>query len=429
MLRHLGPGLIVTAAIVGSGELIVTPKLGADVGFRLLWFIVLGCMVKVLVQVELGRFAVSRGLTTLEAMNLMPGPRLRVSWLLWLWLFMYVALVFQVAGIVGGVAQVFGIGGARLPSQFWAVLVAVSCAALLMSGRYGLVQGVSTVMVAAFTICTVVAVGALQWTPFRISSANLIDGLSFRMPDSFTTAFAAFGVIGVGASELIYYPYWCLEKGYARNVGENDGTAVWIDRARGWLRVMQVDAWFSMVVYTGATVAFYLLGAAVLHGKGMTVTNADMIPTLSHMYLESFGKLGLWIFLIGAFHVLYSTVFVATASNARLFADAMQIFGLARYANPEERTRMVRIASVALPMASLSIYLLWGSPVSLVFVGALAQGLMLPFLGIAALWFRSQIQAELRPGMAWTSMLWVAAAAMAAVGLYQVIDQLLRIFR
>ena len=36
------------------------------------------------------------------------------------------------------------------------------------------------------------------------------------------TAFAALGIIGVGASELIYYPYWCLEKGYAARVGPRD---------------------------------------------------------------------------------------------------------------------------------------------------------------------------------------------------------------
>ena len=40
--RQLGPGLIITAIIVGSGELIVTPKLGAAHGFDLLWFIVVG---------------------------------------------------------------------------------------------------------------------------------------------------------------------------------------------------------------------------------------------------------------------------------------------------------------------------------------------------------------------------------------------------
>ena len=57
MLRQVGPGLIITAAIVGSGELIVTTKLGADVGFVLLWFIILGCLLKVFVQIELGRYA------------------------------------------------------------------------------------------------------------------------------------------------------------------------------------------------------------------------------------------------------------------------------------------------------------------------------------------------------------------------------------
>ena len=71
ILKQLGPGLIISAVIVGSGELIVTPKLGAAEGFHLLWFIILGCFIKVFVQIELGRFAVSKGLTTLEAMNLM----------------------------------------------------------------------------------------------------------------------------------------------------------------------------------------------------------------------------------------------------------------------------------------------------------------------------------------------------------------------
>ena len=47
ILKQLGPGLIVSANIVGSGELIVTTMLGADVGFILLWFIIFGCAIKV----------------------------------------------------------------------------------------------------------------------------------------------------------------------------------------------------------------------------------------------------------------------------------------------------------------------------------------------------------------------------------------------
>ena len=71
ILKHLGPGLIITACIVGSGELIATPKAGAEYGFSLLWFIIAGCMIKVLVQVELGRFAISKGCLLYTS----PSPR------------------------------------------------------------------------------------------------------------------------------------------------------------------------------------------------------------------------------------------------------------------------------------------------------------------------------------------------------------------
>ncbi|MFM2475576.1 hypothetical protein K6Y82_52875, partial [Burkholderia cenocepacia] len=36
-MRLLGPGMITSAAIVGSGELITATTLGAQVGFMLLW--------------------------------------------------------------------------------------------------------------------------------------------------------------------------------------------------------------------------------------------------------------------------------------------------------------------------------------------------------------------------------------------------------
>jgi Mn2+/Fe2+ NRAMP family transporter len=243
--RQLGPGLIITAVIVGSGELIVTPKLGASVGFRMLWFIVLGCLLKVFVQVELGRHAVVHGRTTLAALDRLPGPRLRVSWILWLWLLMYLGLVFQVAGMVGGVASVLEVAGLPLSLPATAILVGLSCAVLLLLGRYRFVEAVSTLLVAAFTVTTMVAVVALQTTPYAVTGAELLDGLRFQLPPSFNVAFAAFGVIGVGASELIYYPYWCLEKGYAQRVGRSDGSPGWAERAQGWLRVMRIDAALS----------------------------------------------------------------------------------------------------------------------------------------------------------------------------------------
>lgn len=420
-LRHLGPGLIITASIVGSGELIITPRLGARVGFSLLWFIVLACVIKVFVQMELARFTISNGVTTLEAMNSLPGPRLVVSWIVWLWMFMYLGTVFQVGGIVGGIALVFSALGSGWSPRVWAVLVAASCAVLLVLGRYRLVESLSALMVFMFTICTVIAVGLLQWTPYRIAPADVLEGLTLTLPTSFTTAFAVFGVTGVGASELIYYPYWCLEKGYARYTGPRDATPEWLARARGWLRVMSIDAWVSLIIYTGATAAFYLLGAAVLHAKALEVSDRELIETLAHMYRESFGAWGLWIFLCGAFVVLYSTFYVATASNARLFADAASLLGLLRSRAAAERERAVRLASVVLPAASAALFLASERPVTLVLVGAVGQGVMLPFLGFAALYFHHRrTDAALRPGTAWRLLLWVSALCMALVGIYQV---------
>jgi Mn2+/Fe2+ NRAMP family transporter len=263
---------------------------------------------------------------------------------------------------------------------------------------------------------------ALQFTPYAVTMKNLAEGFSFNLPGSFTVAFAAFGIIGVGASELIYYPYWVLEKGYARHVGPPDGTIAWAERARGWMRVLKADSWVSCAVYTSATIAFYLLGAAVLHAKGLDVTNADMIKTLSAMYVETFGAWSLWLFLVGAVAVLYSTIFVATASNARLMADALVVFKVRTFPAEADRQRMIQWLCVLVPAAWTLLYVVWGSPVTLVFVGAVAQGLMIPFLALAALWLNyRRADPALRTGNFWRACLWVAAIAMTAVGLYQVV--------
>jgi manganese transport protein len=424
-LSHLGPGLIISAAIVGSGELIVTPKVGAASGFTLLWFIILACIVKVFVQIELARVAIFERVTTLEALNSIPGPRLRVSWVVWFWLFMYLGLVFQVAGLIGGCVLVFQTMGFSLSPDALLIGVAASGALLLVTGRYKPVEIGSTAMVAMFTLSTIVAMITLQWTPYRVTSANLIDGLRFQLPASFTVAFAAFGITGVGASELIYYPYWCLEKGYARHIGPRDDSPEWDRRARGWLRVLHADAALSLVIYTGATIAFYILGAAILHSQGLQVTDRELIETLSQMYRQTLGSVGAWIFLIGAFAVLYSTFFVATASNARLFADAAALFGLTRYRDDSERLRMVRAACVALPVASATVYFLFPQPVILVLIGALGQSLMLPFVGAAAVYFHHyRLRGVIESGSIWTFCLWLAALAMTLAGLYQLVQTL-----
>ena len=95
-LRHLGPGMILAGSVVGSGELIITTKLGAVAGFALLWFVLVSCLVKMVVQAELARYTIASGQTFLRTFNDLPGPRgRRPAWLTlpWMGLFMAACVV------------------------------------------------------------------------------------------------------------------------------------------------------------------------------------------------------------------------------------------------------------------------------------------------------------------------------------------------
>ena len=78
-LRRIGPGMILAASIVGSGELIATTNLGAQIGYVGLWIILLSCFIKPVIQAELGRFTIASGETGLAGLNLVPGPRFKLN--------------------------------------------------------------------------------------------------------------------------------------------------------------------------------------------------------------------------------------------------------------------------------------------------------------------------------------------------------------
>ncbi|MEO2048478.1 MAG: Nramp family divalent metal transporter [Pirellulales bacterium] len=303
-------------------------------------------------------------------------------------------------------------------SQLWALLIVLLTIGMLVLGRYRLIQTVSTAMVAMFTLITIGNLIHLQSLPeWRVSKEELLAGFSFQLPPSgISTALAAFGIIGVGATELIQYPYWCMEKGYAKWTGTRDDSIQWQLRAAGWLRVLRWDAWCSMLVYTFATVAFYLLGAAVLHRSGLNASGSQMIRTLAEMYVPVFGDKAHFIFLIGAVAVLYSTFFVATAGHARVCADAMRLWKLS---NNDSKTKQtwIRNFSILFPLLSLLFYVYIPQPKKLILASGLMQSMMLPLLGIAALYFRYfRCDHRLQPGKLWDFCLWLSCAAMLTAG-------------
>jgi Mn2+/Fe2+ NRAMP family transporter len=556
ILGRLGPGMIIAGSIVGSGELIATTLTGATAGFWLLWLIVVGCVIKVFVQVEFGRFTISTNQTTMAGLNEVPGPVADVNllgmpgskvihgnWLLWYWALMFAVSLGQLGGIVGGVGQALAISlpltdrgrewnelqdaqinlrvvdaqtalarkrlataadestrqvlqvrlqelaqqrddwqetldaltprssdelsesPAVLPTdgetsvaqegirgwltsglasfwyrttsddKLWAAAITLITIGLLVRGRYGLIQTFATVLVASFTLVTVVNLIALQaHEDWAIRLSDLVNGFRFRLPppeeipantSPLIIALATFGIIGVGANELIAYPYWCQEKGYARFTGPRDDTAEWARRARGWMRVLEWDAWCSMIVYTFATVAFYLLGAAILGRIGLVPGGMEMVRTLGVMYEPVFGSWARILFLFGAFAVLYSTFFVANAGYARIVTDALGVLSIAPHSTAGKQ-RWTSAMCVVLPTLSWLVYVIFPQPTALILAGGAMQALMLPMLAVAALYFRyHRCDPRLRPGRIWDAFLWISAFCLMITGGWLILEMFL----
>jgi Mn2+/Fe2+ NRAMP family transporter len=419
-LRRLGPGLIVSASIVGSGELIATTTLGARVGFAALWLILLSCVIKVVVQEELGRYCISSGETTFQALDRIPGPRFRVSWVVWCWVLMLIGVTFQQGGIIGGVAQVCNLAFPPVRTEVWILIIAVIVIAALIRGHYRYIERTSAILVSSFTFITVICAVALFWTPYAATLENVVEGFRFHLPSGgLAVAFAVFGITGVGATELVYYPYWCLEKGYARFVGQNDGSPGWQRRARGWTRVMQIDTTVAMVIYTLATVAFYVLGAGVLFGEQKVPAGYDMVRILSSIYTTTLGNWAFYLFLLGAFIVLFSTTFSATASTSRVLVDFLVLTRLIHPKDGGDRLFWWRRIVVCLITIYTFWYLMLGMPVVLVLIGGTAQACMLPVLGFSTVYLRyKHIEKSIRPGIVIDALLWLVSALMLGFAVY-----------
>lgn len=609
-IAYLGPGIIVAGSIVGAGELIATTSTGAVAGFSLLWLIIIGCVIKVFVQVELGKHTVLTGKGTMQMLSEMPGPRFPgnrfggANWALACWFIMFLSGIASLGALLNGVGQAMAIatpitqqarainarqayetkrlllsrstiedlilaqdaipnGQANLPDArlqtwkslvdsflrdpqihlsakqqtqadalqgelnqnpalyqngflglltkdiaaererlersktepvsstraarlqtlatlqqqvqesnvaedrdrnpdtaengnpeaspsfanleamlleeeqtsapdafLWSMAIGVVSMILLVIGRFKALEMISLVLVGLFTVATIVNIVLLQSTQWEISTPQLISGLQFRLPEDqglgkfgpLATALMTFGIIGVGAAELLAYPYWCLEKGYARFTGPAQPTQAWADRASGWLQVLRLDAWLSMLVYTFSTIVFYLLGAAVLHSLGLVPANSQMISALSVMFEPTMGPWGKVIFLSGSVAVLYSTFLVATASHSKTAADAFRVSGFVTgHRSSLDRTYVglcVLLTTIAIGLVYTEI-----DPKTIILVGGFFQALMLPVLATTALYFRYFTSAETgtpfqdprsKSNRLWDLALWCSSAGMFA---------------
>jgi len=146
-----------------------------------------------------------------------------------------------------------------------------------------------------------------------------------------------------------------------------------------------------------------------------------MVPVLSRIYTETLGGWALWLFYAGAIVTLYGTIFASTAAHSRLFADLVHLTGAYPREDTHRRRRWRQGFVIALSVVPVVLYVFLEAPVQMVVAGGVAQALMLPLIGLAAIYLRyTHLPADIRPSAATTVLLWISTAVMLMVAVYYV---------
>jgi hypothetical protein len=188
---------------------------------------------------------------------------------------------------------------------------------------------------------------------------------------------------------------------------------------------MYYDAFASMVIYTVATLAFFVMGVAVLYNDGLDPDGMRMVSTLAEAYVPVFGAYAKWLFLCGAIAVLYSTYMVANAGNARMVTDCLKVYRVIDRDSDTSHTRSVNTLSVVLPLLCFAVYVTGANPVKLVLIAGMMQATMLPIIGFSSIYFRYKLtDPRLQPSRLWDVLLMLSCVGLLVAGAWGVYSRL-----
>lgn len=422
-LKYIGPGIIVTGSVVGSGSIALTPLLGAAAGFSLLWWLLLSMWSKPLIQAEISRYVIVKKQTFLEAFAHMPGFKTTIrgkttSWLVW---FMFIGVIPSIAGMGGLAGAVAQAGNLMIPFisvEAWVVTGCLITWLILYWGSYKTLEKTLLAMVAFFSLVTLIIAISMQTTTYQVTGQDLIQGLSFSFPSNHVAlALAVFGFTGISYGEIMAYTYWCLEKGYAKEEGES------LQDTRAWIKVMQTDVWVTVLFVTIGTVPFFLLGAGVLNELGLyPPPDGDIIKTLLSMFTSILGNWAKWLFILLAFFVLFSTFISGTAAFTRTISDYLISMGLV-LEKPNTRQQLIKLIAFLVPLFSGIAYFLLPNPLTLIMIAGVWAALGLPIVNIGALYLVNKLEKELQPKSSTKTILWLTLLLQVAMAVLIVYSQ------
>ncbi len=302
----IGPGLLLAATGVGAGDLATGSFVGGLLGTAVLWAVAVGAFFKYVVTEGLARWQLATGQTLIEGVATRAG-----RWAIWLFLpylvlwsfFVGSALMSATGATLHAIAPVFG--DAETGKIVFGAAASLAGLALVWFGGYRLFDHVMRVCIGVMFV-TVVLTAVLLWP----GTSTVLEGL-FRpsIPDAgglgVTWTLALIGGVG-GTLTVLCYGYWLREEGRDQP---------------GDLRLCRVDLAMGYAMTAIFGLAMVIIGSGTrIEGSGAT-----LLVALSAQLDEAIGPAGAWLFLIGTFGAVFSSLLGVWQCVPYLFADSCDL--------------------------------------------------------------------------------------------------------
>lgn len=398
----MAPGILVAATGVGAGDLLTASFAGSQVGPVLLWAPLAGALLKWTLNEGIARWQMATETTLLEGWSTRLGGGVRWAFFVYFlgWSFFVGGALINACGVAGD--GLFRWGDPKVSRILWGVVHSLGGVGLVWRGGFSLFEKVMSFCVGVMFV-SVLATALLV----RPEWEAVLAGLTRPHLSSGAVPWALGVLGGVGGTvTLLSYGYWIRESG-----------------RRGWegLRTSRIDLGVAYAL-TG------LFGATMLLiGSRMRVekSGADVALRLAEQLEEAFGLWGRWVFLLGFWGAVFTSLLGVWQSAPYLFADFL---ALSRGQKPPAdlaRTKAYRLYLVAIALVPMGTLGLTVKQVQLAY--AVMGALFMPLLALTLLWMNNRtrwVGETFRNGWVVNGLLGVTLVLFGALGVLQLFGEL-----
>ena len=350
-IKAMGPGAIMSAAIIEPGTVTTASQQGALYGFTSLWILLVACVIAYFFQEPAMRISIGCKESVMVGVreHLSPG----VAKFLWIVIFVG-SIAFQ-AGNLSGASMALEYFVPGTSNLMWAVVMSLLAFIIVMLNRYKVIENVNQVLILMMVFAFVLT----AFTSGPDIGDLVTEGFSFKIPGG--NAVLAVSLLATTVTPNLVLGYSAfLRKKYADSQTP----------ARD-IKLAKADLGLNMFVTFLITGSIIVCSATVIHPTGKEITSAADMATQLVPLLGRFAGI---LFSIGLWAAAISSVLYHVSIHNTLFPTAFHVDE-----DPKAKHNLAVVAAVVL-IPVILIAFLGQSPVQLIIAAQALNGIALPMV-------------------------------------------------